>query len=123
MNNLSRLKLELNNKTYYDNQDEILTSILEDNDLDPYDEYSKANDRINMLESVFDFMQTLANDTDVFIKVTSEFTTVSAAYAYLQKRLKDIRAEIDRVKEEERIDSSLDEGQSRLTSYMFFNGR
>ena len=123
MTNLSRLKLELNNKTYYDNQDEILTSILEDNDLDPYDEYSKANDRINMLESVFDFMQTLANDTDVFIKVTSEFTTVSAAYAYLQKRLKDIRAEIDRVKEEERIDSSLDEGQSRLTSYMFFNGR
>jgi len=121
MTNLSRLKLELNNQTYYDNQDEILTSILEDNDLDAFDEYAKNNDQIQMLECVFDFLSTLANDTDVFIKVTSEFTTVSAAYNYLQRRLKDLRAEIDRLKEEERLNSYVDAGQSRLTSYMFFN--
>ena len=123
MLNIERLKFELNNEKYYDNWNEILTNVLEDNGLDPLDEYSKDNDRIEMLECVYDILQTLANDTASFIKVQTEFTTVSAAYTYLQKRLADIRADINRIKEESRIDNEMSDGQSRLTSYMFFNGR
>lgn len=123
MNNLQKLQFELNNVNYGDNWTETLESILEDNGLDPLEEYSKQNDRIEMLESVYDVLQSFANDTAAFLKVQTEFTTVTAAYAYLQKRLADIRADIDRLKEESRIDGGFDEGQSRLTSYMFFNGR
>ena len=121
MTNLSKLEIELNNNKYFGNNTEnVLVSILEDNNLDPYEEYTKANDRVNMLESVFDVLQTLSNDINSFRKVETEFTTTSAAYEYIQRRLKDIRAEIDRVKLETRYtDESGNE--SSILRYMYFN--
>lgn len=121
MTNLSKLEIELNNNKYFGNNTEnVLVSILEDNNLDPYEEYTKANDRVNMLESVFDVLQALSNDINSFSKVETEFTTTSAAYEYIQRRLKDIRAEIDRVKLETRYtDESGNE--SSILRYMYFN--
>lgn len=121
MTNLSKLEIELNNNKYFGNNTEnVLVSILEDNNLDPYEEYTKANDRVNMLESVFDVLQALSNDINSFRKVETEFTTTSAAYEYIQRRLKDIRAEIDRVKLETRYtDESGNE--SSILRYMYFN--
>lgn len=119
MNNLERIKFELSGKEYFDNQDNLLIDILDENGLDAADEYSKENDRIAMLESVYEVMQALSNNVEMFRKVETEFTTVSAAYQYLQNRLKDIRAEINRIQEENRsngVDSS-----GSITSYMFFN--
>lgn len=116
MNNLERLKLQLNNKSYYENQDEILSAILEENNLDPAEEYSAENDQISMLECVYSILQMLCNDLDIYCKIETEFITKSAAYQYLQQRLKDLRSEIDRVKDETgKADSIL--------SYMFFNSR
>lgn len=122
MTNLDRLKIELSEKEYFSNSQEVYSSILEENNLDPFDEYSKANDQINMLESVYSVLQMLANNIDAFRKVETEFVTTSAAYQYLQKRLKDLRDEINRIKlyicyEDEAGNVS------SLTSYMFFNGR
>lgn len=114
MNNLERLKFELSGKEYFDNQDSLLTEILEENGLDATEDYSKDNDRVAMLESVYEVMQALSNNIEMFRKVETEFTTVSAAYQYLQNRLKDIRGEINRVKDETGT-------SDRITGYMFFN--
>ena len=121
MTNLSKLKIELNNNNYFgENTQSIYESILEENYLDPHEEYTKANDRVNMLESVYDVLSALANDINSFRKVETEFTTTSAAYEYIQRRLKDIRAEIDRVKLETRYtDESGNE--SSILRYMYFN--
>lgn len=121
MTNLSKLQIELNNNNYFgENTQSIYESILEENNLDPYEEYTKANDRVNMLESVYDVLSALANDINSFRKVETEFTTTSAAYEYIQRRLKDIRAEIDRVKLETRYtDESGNE--SSILRYMYFN--
>lgn len=123
MLNIERLNLELNDKDYFGNaQRDLLENILTDNNLDPWDEYSKDNDRVNMLESVYDILNMLSNDIDKFRRVETEFVTTSAAYQYLQKRLKDLRAEIDRVKLET---SYVDENgnTSSVVSFMYFNHR
>ena len=123
MTNLQRLYFELSEKEYFSTQEktnEVYITVLEENGLDPYDEYTKANDRINMLESVYSILQMLSNNIELFVKVETEFATTSAAYQYLQKRLKDLRDEIDRVKIETHYEDS-DGNKSSLTSYMFFN--
>lgn len=121
MLNLERLKLELNNKEYFGYDSErIYTDILSENNLDACDDYEKANDRVNMLESVYAILQMLANDIENFQKVETEFATTSAAYQYLQKRLADVRSEIDRVK----LDTGYKDENgnvSSLISHMFFN--
>lgn len=125
MNNLTRLNYELSEKIYFSTVEkttEVYTNVLEENNLDPYDEYSKANDQINMLESVYTILQMLANNIELFMKVETEFATTSAAYQYLQKRLKDLRDEIDRIKLDTHYEDA-DGNKSSVTSYMFFNGQ
>ncbi len=124
MNNLTRLTLELNNKNYFTtvNPDDtsVYQQILEENDLDPFEEYTKANDQINLLESAYSVLQILSNDIENFRKVETEFVTTSAAYQYLQKRLADIRTEIDRVKVSTHYTD--DEGNtSSIISHLFYN--
>lgn len=128
ISNYERLRMELNGKDYFENSKEFYKSqevyyaVLEENGLDPYDIYEKSNDRIKLLESVYTILQMLANNIEMYIKVETEFTTTSAAYQYLQKRLKDLRDEIDRVK----LDTHYEDESgnvSSITSYMFFNGR
>lgn len=115
MTNINRLTLEMNNKEYFENTQEVYETILDEHGLDPQDEYEVANDRVALQESVYSILQMLSNNLDLFCKIETEFITKSAAYAYLQKRLADIRAEIDRVKDETGT-------ADRITSYMFFNG-
>ena len=75
-----------------------------------------------MLESVYDILNMLSNDVDKFRKVETEFVTTSAAYQYLQKRLKDLRAEIDRIKLET---AYTDEhgNTSTIIGYMYYNNK
>ncbi len=124
MTNIERLQFELSEKEYFSKGKalEVYSQVLEENNLDPFEEYTKANDQINMLESVYTILQMLANNIELYIKVETEFTTTSAAYQYLQKRLKDLRDEIDRVK---LVTHYEDESGnvSSITSYMFFNDR
>lgn len=123
MLNIERLNLELNDKDYFGNaQQNLLENILTDNNLDPFDEYVKDNDRVNMLESVYDVLNMLSNDIDKFRRVETEFVTTSAAYQYLQKRLKDLRAEIDRVKLETAYTDE-DGNTSSVVGFMYFNRR
>lgn len=123
MLNIERLNLELNDKDYFGNaQQDLFENILTDNNLDPLDEYVKDNDRVNMLESVYDVLNMLSNDIDKFRRVETEFVTTSAAYQYLQKRLKDLRAEIDRVK----LETAYTDEQgntSTIIGQMFFNSK
>ncbi len=121
MLNIERLNLELNDKDYFGNaQQDLFENILTDNNLDPFDEYVKDNDRVNMLESVYDVLNMLSNDIDKFRRVETEFVTTSAAYQYLQKRLKDLRAEIDRVKLETAYTDE-DGNTSSVVGFMYFN--
>lgn len=108
-----RFRFELSNKDYFDNET-VYEQILQEHGLDPMESYDHANHRVQLLEAVYTVLQMLANDIDSFRKVETEFVTTSAAYQYLQKRLKDVRAEIDRLKWENNTASS-------VVHHLFYN--
>lgn len=89
---LGRLKIELNNKAYYD--DNTLSLYLDENGLDATITYSKATMQKQLLQAVYDILQSLANNIDLFRSVETEFVTTSDAYNYLQKRLEDVERRI-----------------------------
>lgn len=108
--NYERLLLELNYKNYYPNDDnntdikttkvQVYERILNECGLDADETYDKNTDHAKLLEAVYSILHTLLGNIDVYRKVETEFTTVDAAYSNLQTRLKNLRAEIDKVKSE-----------------------
>ncbi|KRU24420.1 hypothetical protein VT91_31750 [Clostridium sporogenes] len=91
---LDRLKLELNNKDYF--SDEEYTIYLQENDLTPTDEYIKKDMQKDLLITVVDILESVSNDVDLMRKVTdgsTEFTT-NEAYKLLRKRIEDIKQRI-----------------------------
>ena len=125
MNNLERFKFNINEKQYFstpEKTEQIYENLLEENGLDPAEDYDKDNDEIPMLEAVYSLLQMLANNIEIFQKVETEFSSTTAAYQFLQKRLADLRAEIDRIK----LDTHYEDAEgnvSSLVSYMFYNRR
>ena len=114
MQNIERLQLYLNRKPYFDYGD--YEQFLQENGLDPYTEYKVENDKREMLQTVYDVLQCLANDIDNFRRIETEFVTTSAAEQYLEKRLKSLKADIDKLEDIEKQD-----GTDSVTGYFFFN--
>lgn len=92
MTNLERLKIELSNKQYY--EDNVLSMYLFENKLAASANYSKKYNQKQLMQTVFDVLQSLANNIDLFRKVETEFTTTGQAYRYLEKRMNDIEKRI-----------------------------
>lgn len=89
---LDRLKMELNNKAYY--SDDTLSIYLAENNLDGTSAYNKDIMKKQLLQTVYDILQSLSNNIDLFRSVVTEFATTSAAYKYLQQRLNDLQSKI-----------------------------
>ena len=89
---LNRLKMELNNKDYY--ADDTMLIYLEENALDGSATYTKATMQKQLLQTVYDVLQSLANNLDLFRSVETEFATTGQAYQYLHKRLDELESKI-----------------------------
>lgn len=89
---LDRLKMELNNKDYY--PDDTLSIYLSENDLNATDTYTQSTMKKQLFQTVYDVLDSLANNIDLFRSVETEFTTTGQAYKFLQKRLDDIEKKI-----------------------------
>ena len=99
MTNLERLKLELNHKKYYkDNEYQVF---LEENNLGYSETYVKADNEINLLKTVVAVLETLANDTDLMRKIDDKnILSVDQAYKFLEKRIYRINNKIIELQEE-----------------------
>lgn len=98
MNNLLRLKLELNNKSYF--TDEEYTVFLQENTLSPTVEYDKATMQVSLLYTVLDVIEALLNDVDLYRRVETEFATTGEATQYFNNRIKDIKIRIQNKEDE-----------------------
>ena len=87
-----RLKMELNNKDYY--SDETISIYLTENSLEGNVIYDKTTMQKNLLQTVYDVLNSLANNIDLFRSVETEFSTTGQAYTYLQKRLDTLESKI-----------------------------
>ena len=97
MNVLDRLKLELSNKEYF--SDEQYTQFLTENSLSATEEYDKQTMQKALLLTVIDVLEAIANDTDIMQSISTEFTTVGAAYKYIEQRIGQIKDKIASIPE------------------------
>jgi hypothetical protein len=102
--NYERLMVELNNREYYSK--ETYEKFLNENGLDAYSTFDKNTDHAQLLETVYSILQTLLSNIDMYRKIETEFVTAGQAATALQNRLKDLRAEINRIKAEMHYDDS-----------------
>lgn len=96
--NYDRLLVELNNRMYYEK--ETYEKFLNENGLLAEDTFDKNTDHAQLLETVYSILQTLLSNIDMYRKVETEFVTSGEAATSLRNRLKDLRAEINRIKAE-----------------------
>lgn len=102
--NYERLMVELNNREYYPK--ETYEKFLNENGLDACSTFDKNTDHAQLLETVYSILQTLLSNIDMYRKIETEFVTAGQAATALQNRLKDLRAEINRIKAEMHYDDS-----------------
>lgn len=102
--NYERLMVELNNREYYSK--ETYEKFLNENGLDAYSTFDKNTDHAQLLETVYSILQTLLSNIDMYRKIETEFVTAGQVATALQNRLKDLRAEINRIKAEMHYDDS-----------------
>lgn len=94
---LNRLKLELSNKEYF--SDEQYIQFLTENSLSATEEYDKQTMQKALLFTVIDVLEAVANDTDIMQSISTEFTTVGAAYKYIEQRIGQIKDKITSIPE------------------------
>ena len=91
---LERLKIELNNKDYFEDNTYIM--YLSENNLDPTVEYVKKDMQRDLLLTVIDVLEAVSNDVDLMRKVedgTVGLTTTEAS-KLLRQRIQDIKERI-----------------------------
>ncbi|NBI06618.1 hypothetical protein [Senegalia massiliensis] len=102
---LERLKLELNNKEYFTNAEYKV--YLEENNLVDTDVYIKISMQRDLLYTVTDILESVANDVDLMRKVETEFSTTSEAIRFLNDRIDRIRNRILNIPETEELSTNV----------------
>lgn len=96
---LDRLKMELSNQEYF--PAEQYTQFLIENDLDPAAEYIKADMQRQLLFTVLDVLEAVANDIDVMSTISTEFSNIGQAYQFIEQRIANVRDKIAAIPEPE----------------------
>lgn len=92
MDVLSRLKMELSNQEYFpDNQ---YSQFLLENNLTATETYNKEIMYKQLLLTVLDVFEAVANDVDLMQSITTEFNTTGAAYKYIEKHIAQVKDKI-----------------------------
>ena len=99
MTNLERLKLELNNKEYFTDTEYI--TFLDENNLSHDEEYNKSNNQRDLLWTVVDILESVANDVDLMRRIETEFTTTSDAVKHINDRIERIKNRIQTIQNSE----------------------
>ncbi|KHO38929.1 hypothetical protein OR62_08630 [Clostridium tetani] len=91
---LQRLKIELNNKDYFTDNTYIM--YLQENNLDFATEYNKKDMQKDLLLTVIDILEAVANDVDLMRQVEDNTVglTTTEAYKLLKQRIQDIKERI-----------------------------
>lgn len=94
MNVLDRLKVELNHKDYF--TDEEYTMYLQENELTATDNYNKSTMQRNLLLTVIDILEAVSNDVDLMRTIADGTTNMSIGECIklLSTRINDIKDRI-----------------------------
>lgn len=89
---LERVKRELAGKQYF--SDEVYAMYLDENGLDSSATYNKDTMQKGMLQTVYDILNSLAGDIELYRSVDAEFGTTSEAMKNLETRMYNLQKRI-----------------------------
>ena len=89
---LDRLKMELSNQQYFN--DEQYIQFLTENSLVPTNEYDKPTMQKNLLYTVLDVLEAVTNDIDLMTGISTEFSNIGQAYEFLEARIQQVKDKI-----------------------------
>ena len=89
---IDRLKMELSNQQYF--SDEQYIQFLTENELSPTDNYIKADMQNNLLLTVLDVLEAVANDIDTMSNISTEFSDIGQAYQFIEERIAQVKDKI-----------------------------
>lgn len=89
---LDRLKMELSNQQYF--TDEQYSQFLAENELSPEDNYDKATMQKQLLLTVLDVLEAVANDIDLMSSISTEFSNIGQAYQFIEIRISQVKDKI-----------------------------
>lgn len=94
---LDRLKMELSNQQYF--PDEQYIQFLVENNLTPTDNYDKSTMQKQLLLTVLDILEAIANDTDLMTSISTEFSNTGQAYKSIEMRIGQVKDKIAAIPE------------------------
>lgn len=94
---LSRLKMELSNQQYF--TDEQYTQFLTENNLLPENTYIKEEMQKQLLLTVLDVLEAIANDIDLMTSISTEFSNIGQAYQFIEMRIAQVKDKIAAIPE------------------------
>lgn len=96
---IDRLKLELSNQPYF--TDIEYSQFLIENDLFSENEYEKKSMYKQLLLTVRDILEAVANDIDLMRSISTEFANIGEAYQYIELRIQQVENKINAIPDEE----------------------
>lgn len=97
MQTLDRLKMELSNQQYF--TDEQYIQFLTENNLLPENAYIKDDMQKQLLLTVLDVLEAVANDIDLMISISTEFSNIGQAYQFIEMRIAQVEDKIASIPE------------------------
>lgn len=97
MQTLDRLKMELSNQQYF--KDEQYIQFLTENNLLPENAYIKEDMQKQLLLTVLDVLEAVANDIDLMISISTEFSNIGQAYQFIEMRIAQVEDKIASIPE------------------------
>lgn len=94
-----RLKMELSNQQYL--TEEQYNQFLIENGLSPEDEYAKSAMQKQLLFTVLDVLEAVANDIDTMSNISTEFSDIGQAYQFIEERIAQLKDKIAAIPEED----------------------
>lgn len=86
---LDRLKLELSNQPYF--SDEAYIQFLQENYLEPDEEYRKDVMQRDLYQAVIDTLEAVSNDIDIMRSISTSFGTIGQAFEYVEARIAQLK--------------------------------
>lgn len=97
MQTLDRLKMELSNQQYF--TDEQYIQFLTENNLLLENAYIKEDMQKQLLLTVLDVLEAVANDIDLMISISTEFSNIGQAYQFIEMRIAQVKDKIASIPE------------------------
>lgn len=97
MQTLDRLKMELSNQQYF--TDEQYTQFLTENNLLPENTCIKEEMQKQLLLTVLDVLEAVANDIDLMTSISTEFSNIGQAYQFIEMRIAQVKDKIAAIPE------------------------